>query len=149
LSHRFGLKGGYMKRIEFQALSRMRADEGKCLLDAGLYAGSYYLTGYSVECGLKAVIAKNCERYQFPDKGFATACNTHDLRVLIKLAGLQSAFVETMDFSGAFRENWEAVSEWSEVARYRTLVSANKAQCLYLACAGKPKGVLAWIEQYW
>lgn len=80
-----------MKRIEFQALSRMRADEGKCLLDAGLYAGSYYLTGYSVECGLKAVIAKNCERYQFPDKGFATACYTHDLRVLIKLAGLQSA----------------------------------------------------------
>jgi sugar/nucleoside kinase (ribokinase family) len=69
--------------------------------------------------------------------------------VLIKLAGLQSAFVETMDFSGAFRANWEAVSEWSEVARYRTLVSANKAQCLYLACAGKPKEVLAWIEQYW
>lgn len=138
-----------MKRTEFQELSRLRANEGKCLLDAGLYAGSYYLTGYAVECGLKAVIARNCERFQFPDKGFATACYTHDLRVLIKLAGLQPAFVETMNSCGAFRENWEAVSEWNEVARYRSKVSANKAQCLYIACAGRPKGVLTWTEHYW
>lgn len=91
-----------MGRIEFQEFSRLRTNEGKCLLAAGLYAGSYYLTGYAVECGLKAVIARNCERFQFPDKGFATACYTHDLRVLIKLAGLQPAFVETMHSCGAF-----------------------------------------------
>lgn len=127
----------------------MRVTEGKCLLDAGLFAGSYYLTGYSVECALKAVIAKHCERFVFPDKAFAASCHTHDLRLLIKLAGLQSSFIETMDSSGAFRENWEAVSEWNEVARYRSKVSANKAQCLYLACAGQPKGVLPWIAQYW
>ena len=138
-----------MRRIEFQQLSRMRAKEGKCLLDAGHFSGSYYLTGYAVECAFKAVIAAHCERYEFPDKAFATACYTHDLRVLIKLAKLQEVFANTIASSGAFRENWEAVSEWNEVARYRSKVSAHKAQCMYLACAGQPKGVLPWIEQYW
>jgi hypothetical protein len=127
----------------------MRASEGKCLLDAGLYAGSYYLTGYAVECAFKAVIARRCVRYQFPDKAFASACYTHDLRMLIKLADLQAAFVEIMEASGAFRENWECVSEWNELARYRSKVSVHKAQCMYLACTGQPKGVLPWIEQHW
>lgn len=137
-----------MDRIEFPDLARMRIDEGKCLLNAGLYAGRYYLSGYAVECALKAVICRNCGRYQFPDKGFATACHTHDLRVLVKLAGLKPAFVEAMDASGAFRENWEEVSEWDEVARYRAKVAASRAQCLYLACAGQPRGVIPWIALY-
>lgn len=138
-----------MDRIELQELTRIRIGEGKCLLDAGLYPGSYYLTGYAIECALKSVICKNYGRHQFPDKGFVSACHTHDLRLLIRLAGLQPAFIEAMGASGAFRENWEVVSEWDEVARYRPKVSMNKAHCLYLACAGQPKGVLTWITHYW
>jgi HEPN domain-containing protein len=32
------------------------------LLEAGLYAGAYYLAGYAVECALKACIAKKTAR---------------------------------------------------------------------------------------
>ena len=46
-------------------------------MDAELYAGSYYLSGYAVECGLKAVIAKLQGRNEFPDKRLANECNAH------------------------------------------------------------------------
>ncbi len=38
------------------------------MLNAGYPDGAYYPAGYSVECGLKACIAKGVQRYDFPDK---------------------------------------------------------------------------------
>ena len=40
----------------------------KALLDGGYPAGAYYLMGYAVECALKACIAKQTKRYDFPPK---------------------------------------------------------------------------------
>lgn len=37
-------------------------------MDQGLYDGAYYLSGYAVEWALKACIAKNVKRYDFPDR---------------------------------------------------------------------------------
>ena len=138
-----------MNRIELHDLARMRIREGKSLLDAELYAGSYYLSGYAVECGLKAVIAKLQGRNEFPDKRFANECNTHNLRTLVRLAGLQFDLEEEIQSSTAFAENWSVVRKWSELARYEVNVPAQTARCMYVACAGHPKGVLPWIQMYW
>ena len=60
-----------MKRTEFQAVARMRVREAKVLLDAGDSPGAYYLVGYSIECALKACVARQVRRCDFPaDKGF-------------------------------------------------------------------------------
>jgi HEPN domain-containing protein len=55
-------------RKDLQALSNVRLKEAKALLGAGLWDGAYYLAGYAVECALKACIAKQTQRYEFPDK---------------------------------------------------------------------------------
>lgn len=138
-----------MNRIELQELTMMRMSEGKSLLEAQLYAGSYYLSGYAVECGLKAVIAKKQGRHEFPDKRLASECNTHSLRTLVRLAGLQSELDEEVQSSAAFAENWSVVRKWSEIARYEVNVPAQMARCMYVACAGHLKGVLPWIQRFW
>jgi len=49
-------------RKDLQTLSTIRLKEATALLKAGLFDGSYYLAGYSVECALKACIAPGTQR---------------------------------------------------------------------------------------
>ena len=56
-----------MNRQDFQALARVRLEEAKALRDAGRPAGAYYLAGYTVECALKACIAKRTREHDFPN----------------------------------------------------------------------------------
>lgn len=138
-----------MNRIELQGLARARISAGRCLLDAGHFAGSYYLSGYAIECALKAVIARQQGRHAFPDKRLANECNTHNLRTLTMLAGLQFNLDEEVRHSKAFAENWSVVRKRNETARYEVNVPAHLARSMYVACAGQLKGVLPWIQQYW
>lgn len=54
-----------MNRRTFQQLSATRLADARALLAARRYA-AYYLAGYAVECALKACIAKQTRRYDFP-----------------------------------------------------------------------------------
>lgn len=60
-----------MNRQDLQSLSRIRARDSKVLLDGGSFAGGYYLMGYAVECAIKAAIAKQTKRYEFPNRRVA------------------------------------------------------------------------------
>ena len=55
-----------MDRKDLRALSRVRLSGARALLKARLPDGAYYLAGYPVECALKACIAKETQRYEFP-----------------------------------------------------------------------------------
>src|SRR5450755_5096604 len=78
-----------MDRKDLRALSRVRLSEARALLKAGLPDGAYYLAGYAAECALKACIAKETRRYEFPEKKRVSASHTHDLADLVKVAELQ------------------------------------------------------------
>jgi HEPN domain-containing protein len=75
-----------MNRLELQELARIRLREARHLLRHRFYDGAYYLSGYAVECGLKACVAKQTKRHDFPDKDRAVKSYTHDLLQLVKLA---------------------------------------------------------------
>ncbi|HYP39716.1 MAG TPA: HEPN domain-containing protein [Chloroflexia bacterium] len=60
-----------MNRDDFRKLAGLRITEAKVLLDNACYEAAYYLSGYAVECALKACIAKKTRRFDFPDKEFA------------------------------------------------------------------------------
>ena len=77
-----------MNRATFQRISVIRRREASALLTAGQYHGAYYLAGYAVECALKACVAKQVRRYDFPDRKLANEVYTHDLEKLMKLSGL-------------------------------------------------------------
>lgn len=137
-----------MNRNDFRELTRVRLKEARVLLENGCYDGAYYLCGYAVECALKACIAKQTRRYDFPDKKKVTESYIHDLQKLVTPAGLQVQLNNEMKSDVAFERNWALVVQWSEESRYQRRTE-QEARNLYSAIADRQHGVLRCIKKYW
>lgn len=136
-----------LTRSNLRKLALLRLKESKRLLDAKCYPGAYYLAGYSVECALKACIAKKTKRGEFPDKAVVTASHTHNLEKLIGSAGLDIQLKSKIESDKSFVPKWSTVKDWSEKSRYE-IRSKKEAEDL-LTAISDPNGVLIWIQQYW
>lgn len=102
-----------------------------------------------MECALKACIALQTKRHDFPNKRFVNEAYTHNLERLIKLAGLETHLEEEMAKNAVFAVNWALVKDWNEQSRYKTSVSVKDAKDLYSACTSRKHGILAWIRERW
>ena len=138
-----------MNRQELQDLSRLRTREAKALLDSSHFAGSYYLMGYAIECGLKAAIAKQTRRHDFPNKRLAMDSHTHDLKSLMQTSGLWPGFEAAMRAAPALGLNWAVAKDWNESSRYILSISEAQARDLYSACTARTHGLLSWLKNYW
>lgn len=138
-----------MNRQELQDISRVRRKEATTLLKAKHYAGAYYLLGYSVECALKACIAKQTNKYDFPNKEVALKAYVHNLEQLLKVAGLDYQLKQDMKTNKNLEVNWSIVKDWKETSRYIPSVSSAEAKDLYSACTSRTNGVLAWVKAQW
>jgi hypothetical protein len=134
-----------LTRQDFQRLAELRAREAGSLLRSRNPIGAYYLAGYAIECALKACIAKQTRRYEFPPKD-AAAVYTHKLEALMKLAGLQDQLDHDTAASPALARNWGVVKGWNEESRYRS--AGRSGRDLHDAIVGSD-GVLQWIRQRW
>lgn len=137
-----------MNRTDLQAVSATRIREAKTLLNAGHFSGAYYLVGYSVECALKACVARQVRSGDFPDKKLANLAFTHDLEQLVAIAGLKPAFEADRRANARLDVNWAIVKDWTVETRYRVGISSTQARDLYSACAGR-NGVLPWVKKRW
>lgn len=134
-------------RKNLKALADLRIEEARVLLANGKLHGAYYLAGYSVECALKACIAKKTKRFQFPPKPeHVHKLYTHKLKDLMKLADLDAQLETDMSKNKAFEDNWLTVKDWTEESRYST--SRLPAKDMYNAVSGAD-GVLPWIKLRW
>ena len=138
-----------LNRTALQRLSRLRRIEANTLLKSRRYEGAYYLLGYSVECALKACIAKQTNRYDFPDKNLVVRTHTHDLEKLLGLAGLDTPLTAEFATNSTLELNWAVVKDWSEQIRYETTVDETLAKDFYSACTGRKHGILTWIVRRW
>lgn len=138
-----------MNRTVLQAISRERRREAAALLHSRLFPGAYYLVGYAVECALKACIAKQTNKHDFPNRRLATDCWTHDLEKLVQLAGIKQDLDRDMKTSPALQVNWAIVKDWSESDRYDITITAAQARDLYSACTRRRNGLLPWIQSRW
>lgn len=129
-----------MNRGEFQELALIRLQDAKTLLDHECYDGAYYLSGYAIECALKACIAKKTKEFDFPDKKLIEKIYTHDLTKLLGVVGIR---VEEN-----LVVNWAVVKDWSEQDRYKRHTE-EEARDIYNAVANPEEGVLEWIKQHW
>jgi HEPN domain-containing protein len=137
-----------MNRLELQALSEIRIKEARVLLDAGFSDGAYYLAGYSVECALKACIAKRTQQHDFPDKKLVNESHTHSLMELIRIAELSGPREESIARDASMKIRWAIVLGWSETSRYqRNNVAA--ADALLKAVDDGREGILPWIRLRW
>ena len=134
-------------RREFQKLADLRVQEALVLVQNRKLLGAYYLAGYAVECALKACIAKETKRYEFPPKKqYVQDVYTHNLERLLKLAGLNKQLDSDMKVNPALGINWGVVKEWSEESRY--VMAGLNGKDIYTALGGS-NGVLTWIKQRW
>ncbi len=138
-----------MNRLELQTLSRQRRKEAYALLQRKLYPGAYYLVGYSVECALKACIAKQVAKHDFPNKKLANKAYTHALQELISLAGLDLKLKTDMKTNPKLETNWLIVKDWVETSRYEAKITRVQAYDMYSACVARKNGVLTWVAQRW
>jgi HEPN domain-containing protein len=138
-----------MNRQELQELSRIRRKEAAALLEAKHYSGAYYLLGYSVECALKACIAKQTNKYDFPNKDLATKAHVHNLEQLIKLAGLENDLDKDIKKNRTLEVNWAVVKDWKVSSRYIRTIALADARDLYSACTSRTNGILSWIKTKW
>ena len=134
-------------RKEFQILAELRVHEAGLLLKNGAEQGAYYLGGFAVECALKACIAKQTEQHEFPpDRKYTDKAYSHDLKELLKLAGLGDRLVADMVGKPGLGASWNVVKDWSVESRYET--SGLKAMEMYNAVTS-PDGVLRWLRLHW
>ncbi|MCC6369347.1 MAG: HEPN domain-containing protein [Bryobacterales bacterium] len=123
--------------------------DARALLAAGRFAAAYYLAGYAVECALKACIAKQTRRYDFPsERKWSEKVFTHDLSGLLKHAKLEALLSADARARIEFAANWNTVKDWGEESRYQA-TSRQNAEALYRAVADRRHGVLRWLKQHW
>jgi hypothetical protein len=137
-----------MNRADLQRLSRLRLQEARSLFRVKLYSGAYYLAGYSVECALKACIAKDTQRFDFPDKARVNNSYVHKPGDLLNVANLSGLFQQARQANPKLQASWNVVNNWSEQSRY-TIWSRADADAM-IDSVGKPQdGVLPWIKLHW
>jgi hypothetical protein len=138
-----------MNRSDLQGVSRLRVKEARLLLDNGYFSGAYYLLGYAIECALKACIAKQIKRYDFPDRKLVNDSYTHDLEKLLSISGLKAELQEETQSNPTLEVNWAIVKDWSEQSRYSTSISETQARDFYSAVTARKNGVLTWLKKWW
>lgn len=123
---------------DLRYLAEIRLREAQVLLRAGEFSGAYYLAGYAVECGLKALLTNELDSFRMPQKSEVTKAHTHDVQELAKQCGL----MPTSDKS--VRVEWSIVSAWSEGSRYETHLAPRAREMVEAADA-----VLNWLALKW
>ncbi|MFP5227743.1 MAG: DNA-binding protein [Acidobacteriota bacterium] len=118
------------------------------LLRAGEFSGAYYLAGYSLECALKACIAKGVAQHTFPDKKLANDVWIHDLARLTALANLERERLLHSQMDAVFDHHWDLATRWSEKSRY-SIYSQQDCRNFVHAIADRQHGVMAWVRRYW
>ena len=111
-----------MNRADWQHLAEVRIAEAEALLTLApaMPDGAYYLAGYSVECALKACIARAYNQHDWPEKQFVVASHTHNILTLLRLAGLEAAKNLDAAANSALALNWNIVKDCDERSRYQT-----------------------------
>lgn len=129
-------------------MARIRLKEARALLKAKCFDGAYYLCGYAVECALKACIAKDTKRSEFPDLDRVKGSYTHNFAHLVKVADLNADLNAEVAGDAAFADNWRTAQEWSQAARY-AMYDESDAWILYKAITDRKHGVMRWIRRHW
>jgi len=140
-------------RKKLQTLAKMRLKDAKALLGRKRWSVRNYLCGYAVECGLKSCLLRHLGESAsvFGDQKYLKKladCWTHDLVLLVNLAGLDADFGAARGANPALNAFWTVTKDWKESSRYEEKTEA-EARALYEAVSHKPDGVFRWIQSRW
>ena len=140
-------------RAEWQALAEDRILDAQAHLAAGVdrWSAAYYLIGYAVECGLKSCVLARVAAHPeviYEEKKFSSDAWTHDIELLLALAGIKSERDTDARANPLLRDNWQLAKDWDESSRYLQKTQA-QAQELFDAVTDPNTGVMQWIRVRW
>lgn len=135
-------------RSELVRLAEEKAADALLLLQHGRHSNAYYLAGYAVEIGLKAVIAREFQAETLPDKSFVNKVYVHRIIDLVRLAGLESDLNQRLSTDPAFSKTWSIVENWSEGTRY-AIIDVAAATAMVDAVQDSSGGILPWLRTFW
>jgi HEPN domain-containing protein len=143
-----------VNRKQWQNVAKERLKDAKALLGRKRWAAAYYLSGYVIECGLKACLLRHLGESDavFGDDQYLkelVKCWTHDLVKLIKLAGLEAAFGVACSANPVLNAHWGVVKDWKETSRYVETKPEPDARAMFEAVSHNPDGVFKWIQSRW
>ena len=98
------------KRTVYEQTSRRMLNDARFLLKHGRWHSAVYLAGYAVECKLKAAVCRYLGVEVLPE-----SFRTHDIRFLIRSAGLAEAVNSDKVIQARFRR---IDSMWRTEIRY-------------------------------
>jgi len=139
-----------MNRREFQELAEARLLDAKALFEAKRFDAAYYLAGYSVECALKACVAKQTREHDFPPKNTGILYR-HKLEDLVQASGIKESFSKDRDSDTLLDQYWEFVKDWKSDSRYelRGEHAEIAARTMLSAIEDGEHGVLRCLSKYW
>jgi hypothetical protein len=137
-----------LTRRDFQQLAEKRLREAESLFRARLYEGSYHFAGLAVECAIKACIAKQTRRFEFPEKNKVIKSHDHNLAELVKVAGLQASLGQAV-LNPAFATNWGIVAAWRIESRYTVAIKRQEVSLLLSSSTNPTEGVMTWLRSHW
>jgi hypothetical protein len=137
-----------MNRFDLRRLAEARLLDADILFTNNRYSSAYYLGGYVVECALKACIAKNVRKGEFPDKAIVLQSYSHKLMDLTGVAGLKQQLQTQINLDPNFSVNWALIITWSVESRYESWTRA-QARDLLTAVGDQQSGVLPWLRTHW
>ena len=141
-----------MNRRSFQKLADARLLDSKALLKAKRYDAAYYVAGYTIECALKACIAKRTRLYEYPPKE-TRDFYSHAIEALLNLTGIAKSFQQERANDAILAQHWEIVKDWKPGDRRYDLRGAKEAakaaNDLLLAIEDRQHGVLQCLSKYW
>ena len=97
---------------------------------------------------MKACIAKQTARHDFPELKKVNDSFVHDLKKLVCVANLKSEVDAESSSNQRFASRWTAVFNWNEKSRYN-LYQKSDADEIITAITAKSEGVLPWIKRRW
>jgi HEPN domain-containing protein len=138
-----------MNRADFRQLAQCRLEEAEVLFKSRKFSGAYYLAGYSIECALKARIARQTKQHDFPpEPNLVREIYSHDLEQLLKKAKLLEIFDREKARDAQLRAYWNTIKDWTVNSRYQ-LQSQKKARDIVKAVSDPRHGVLRCIKRFW
>ena len=83
-------------KAELESLSDTRLFDAQALFAAARFSAAYYLSGYAMELGIKACIAKLFQADSIPDRALVNSVYSHNLDELRGIAGIKKTLADDM-----------------------------------------------------
>lgn len=139
---------------ELRKIARSRIKSSNILFNNRQYDAAAYLSGYALECALKAAICKKLSLNKYPEKGYEDKLinlfHSHDLEILLTLSDLRKSIFNMNLPPSQLSRNWSTmVRLWKVNMRYDPIgkITNSDASEMYNALMDGQEGIINWISR--